>query len=189
MNRALRSLRCIKKIDEHPVSGRFGRSVWKGRYAPAGEANELLQATLKTLQDANDELDPVKALEEPVPKPPPRGAAQKVKTAVTLKRLRDLNRALLEFPKDFLLNPKLVKAVERRSMLLDKPENARIDWATAEELAFATILEDGIPIRLTGQDSIRRTYSQRHAVFYDARTNQGHTPLKKLPRRALRLRC
>ena len=171
-----------KKIDEHPRV----RQIWAERLEKedalqANEADALLQEKLKTLQEASDQLDPQTALVEPVPKPPPRGAAQKVKTAVTLKRLRELNKALLEFPKDFLLNPKLVRAVERRSTLLDKPENAKIDWAAAEELAFATILEDGIPIRLTGQDSIRGTFSQRHAVFYDARTNQGHTPLQKLP--------
>jgi len=171
-----------KKIDEHPrVMRIWAERLEKEGTLEPGKAAELLQADLKTLQDANDQLDPVSALEEPVPQPPPRGAAQKVKTSVTLKRLRELNRALLEFPKDFLLNPKLVKAVERRSALLDKPEDAKIDWAAAEELAFATILEDGIPIRLTGQDSIRGTFSQRHAVFYDARTNQGHTPLQKIP--------
>ena len=171
-----------KKIDEHPRV----RQIWAERLERdgvirAGEADELIQAQLKTLQEANDRLDPESALVEPVPTPPPRGAAQKVKTAVTLKRLRELNKALLEFPKDFLLNPKLVKAVERRLTLLDKPENAKIDWAAAEELAFASILEDGIPIRLTGQDSIRGTFSQRHAVFYDARTNEAHTPLQKIP--------
>jgi 2-oxoglutarate dehydrogenase E1 component len=171
-----------KKIDEHPRV----RQIWAERLEKEGtiqpdEADQLLQADLKTLQEANDQLDAEAALSEPVPKAPPRGAAQKVKTAVTIKRLRDLNRALLEFPKDFLLNSKLVKAVERRSTLLDKPENAKIDWATAEELAFATILEDGIPIRLTGQDTIRGTFSQRHAVFYDARTNQPYTPLQKIP--------
>ncbi len=171
-----------RKIDEHPRI----RQIWAERLAKEGalpltDADELLKAELQTLQESSDQLDPNAALVEPVPTPPPRGAAQKVKTAVTLKRLRELNKALLEFPKDFMLNPKLVKAVERRLTLLDKTENARIDWAAAEELAFATILEDGIPIRLTGQDSIRGTFSQRHAVFYDARTNQGFTPLQKLP--------
>jgi 2-oxoglutarate dehydrogenase E1 component len=170
-----------RKIDEHPRV----RQIWAKRMEEEGllqqaEAEAQLQENLKALQEANDQLDVKVALVEPVPKPPPRGAAQKVKTAVTLKRLRELNKALLEFPRDFLLNPKLVKAVERRSTLLDKPENAKIDWATAEELAFASILEDGTPIRLTGQDSIRGTFSQRHAVFYDARTNQGYTPLQKL---------
>ena len=171
-----------KKIDQHPRV----RQIWAEELEKEGllqkrQADELLQANLKALQEANDQLDPETALVEPVPKPPPRGAAQKVRTAVTLKRLREMNKALLEFPRDFLLNPKLVKAVERRSTLLDKPENARIDWATAEELAFATILEDGTPIRLTGQDTIRGTFSQRHAVFYDARTNQAHIPLQRLP--------
>ncbi|MGZ9236024.1 MAG: thiamine pyrophosphate-dependent enzyme, partial [Anaerolineales bacterium] len=171
-----------RKIDDHPRV----RQIWADRLAKEGalqrdQAEELLQENLKTLQEANDQLDPEVALVEPVPKPPPRGAAQKVRTAVTLKRLKELNKALLQFPKDFLLNPKLVKAVERRSTLLDRPENARIDWAAAEELAFATILEDGIPIRLTGQDTIRGTFSQRHAAFYDARTNQPHVPLQKIP--------
>ena len=171
-----------RKIDDHPRV----RQIWAKRLEEEGgleqaEAEAQFQQELKALQEAHDQLDVKAALVEPVPKPPPRGAAQKVKTAVTLKRLRELNKILLEFPRDFLLNPKLVKAVERRSTLLDKPENAKIDWATAEELAFATILEDRIPIRLTGQDSIRGTFSQRHAVFYDARTNQGHIPLQKLP--------
>jgi 2-oxoglutarate dehydrogenase E1 component len=171
-----------RKIDEHPRV----RQLWAERLEKEGliqksEADAMLQGNLKTLQEANDQLDPEVALVEPVPKPPPRGAAQKVKTAATLKRLKELNKALLEFPKDFLLNPKLVKAAERRSTLLDKPENAKIDWATAEELAFATILEDAIPIRLTGQDTIRGTFSQRHAIFYDAQTNQTHVPLQKLP--------
>jgi 2-oxoglutarate dehydrogenase E1 component len=171
-----------RKIDEHPRV----RQIWAERLEKEGqlqksEAEELLQTDLNKLQAANDQLDPEAALVEPVPKPPPHGAAQKVKTAVALKRLKELNKALLEFPKGFLLNSKLVKAVERRSTLLDKPENAKIDWATAEELAFATILEDGIPIRLTGQDTIRGTFSQRHATFYDARTNQGYTPLQNFP--------
>ncbi len=171
-----------KKIDEHPrVREIWAQQLEREGVLQPGEDDNLLQENLNALQEANDQLDPETALVEPVPKPPPRGAAQKVKTAATIKRLKELNKALLEFPKDFLLNPKLVKAVERRSTLLDKPDGARIDWATAEELAFATILEDGVPIRLTGQDSIRGTFSQRHAVFYDVRTNQGHTPLQTFP--------
>jgi 2-oxoglutarate dehydrogenase E1 component len=171
-----------RKIDEHPRV----RQIWAERLVQESkleqsEADALLHEHLNVLQQATDELDPEAALVEPVPTPPPRGAAQKARTAVSLKRLRELNRALLEFPKEFMLNPKLVKAVERRSTLLDKADDARIDWATAEELAFASILEDGVPIRLTGQDSIRGTFSQRHAVFYDAQTNEPYTPLQKIP--------
>ena len=145
------------------------------------QADELLQRMLKNLQEANDQLDAEKALVEPVPQPPPRGAAQKVKTAVPLKQLKELNQALMKFPEGFQLNPKLTKAVERRGALLDKAESAKVDWATAEELAFASILEAGIPIRLTGQDSIRGTFSQRHAAFYDAKTNVAYIPLQGIP--------
>ena len=56
-----------------------------------------------------------------------------------------------------------------------------MDWATAEDIAFASILQDGIAIRLTGQDTARGTFSQRHAVFYDAQTNKAFIPLQALP--------
>jgi len=171
-----------RKIDKHPrVRQIWARQLEQEGTIQASETDELLKANLKILQEANDHLDPEADLCESMPKPPPRGAEQKIETTIPLRRLRELNQALMEFPKDFLLNSKLVKAVGRRSRLLDKPEEAKIDWATAENLAFASILEEGIPIRLTGQDSIRGTFSQRHAVFYDTRTNQGYTPLQAFP--------
>ncbi len=165
-------------IDNHPTV----RQLWASRLEAAGNIDEsqpeaLLQDSLKELQNINEQLDAEKELDEPVPQPPPRGAAQKVKTVVSLKQLKELNEALLQFPDDFHLNPKLEKSVERRRKLMDKSSNA-IDWATAEELAFASILQDGIPIRLTGEDSARGTFSQRHAVFYDAQSSAPHIPLQ-----------
>jgi 2-oxoglutarate dehydrogenase E1 component len=56
-----------------------------------------------------------------------------------------------------------------------------VDWATAEELAFATVLQDGISVRLTGQDSERGTFSQRHAVFFDVENSRTHIPLQAFP--------
>ncbi|HEX6268899.1 MAG TPA: 2-oxoglutarate dehydrogenase E1 component [Anaerolineales bacterium] len=171
-----------RKIDEHPrVRHAWAERLEKQGLIDQGRAEELLQGFLKNLQEANEQLDAEKALVEPVPQPPPRGAAQKVKTAAPLKRLKDLDRALLDFPEDFHLNPKLEKAVERRRALLDESSNRKIDWAAAEELAFATILEDGIPIRLTGQDTERGTFSQRHAVFFDVETNRAYVPLQSFP--------
>src|SRR5690606_1900251 len=67
-----------------------------------------------------------------------------------------------------------------RESLRDADARA-IDWATAEELAFASILADGTPIRMSGQDTVRGTFSQRHAVFYDAETDELFTPLSALP--------
>jgi 2-oxoglutarate dehydrogenase E1 component len=162
-----------RAIDKQPTV----RQLWASRLDAEERAEEMLQERLSELQAVNERLDAEKELDEPVPQPPPHGAAQKVKTSVPLKRLKELNQSLLEFPEDFHLNPKLKKSVERRRQLLDKSSN-HIDWATAEELAFASILQDGIPIRLTGEDSARGTYSQRHAVFYDVETNRTHIPLQ-----------
>jgi 2-oxoglutarate dehydrogenase E1 component len=75
---------------------------------------------------------------------------------------------------------RLESTIRARRDTLDK-ETPSIDWATAEELAFATILEDGTPIRLTGQDSERGTFSQRHAVLHDSKTGTKFVPLQQLP--------
>jgi 2-oxoglutarate dehydrogenase E1 component len=171
-----------QKVDKHPTLRQLWASALEAKgQLEAGKADTLFQAELKSLQEVNDRLDAEGSLKEPVPQPPPRGAAQKVKTAVSLQHLKELNQALLQFPDGFHLNPKLEKAVERRRKLLDKANEATIDWASAEELAFASILEEGISIRLTGEDTIRGTFSQRHASFYDAETNQNYTPLQNIP--------
>ena len=167
-----------RKIDKHSTV----RKIWaskleKENLLNQGVAEEMLQGFLKNLQEASEQLDAEKALVEPLPQPPPRGAAQKVKTAVTQKRLKDLNQSLLKFPEGFQLNSKLAKNIEKRKTLFNDSQ-AKIDWSTAEELAFASIIEDGIAIRLTGQDSARGTFSQRHAVFYDSETGKQHIALQ-----------
>lgn len=171
-----------QKVDQHPTVRQLWASALEAKgQLEAGIAEELFQSRLKSLQDVNDKLDAEGALKEPLPKPPPRGAAQKTRTAVPFQRLKELNLALTQFPETFHLNPKLVKAVERRRKLFDSTEDGNIDWAAAEELAFASVLEEGIPIRLTGEDTMRGTFSQRHAVFYDVETNQRHIPMQVIP--------
>lgn len=170
-----------KKIDSHPtVRQLWANQLEKENLLNQKDAEEILQKHLTVLQQANAQLDAEKELVEPIPTPPPSGAAQKVKTAIPNKRLKELNQNLLLFPDSFHLNPKLVKAVEKRKALFESTQ-AKIDWAVAEELAFASILEDGIAIRLTGQDSARGTFSQRHAVFYDSETGTKHIPLQTIP--------
>jgi 2-oxoglutarate dehydrogenase E1 component len=170
-----------QKIDAHPtVRQLWAKRLEQDNVIPSGRAGELLQGFMNQLQQENEKLDAEKALIEPIPQPPPRGAAQKVKTGIPLKRVRELNQASLQFPKGFSLNNKLVKFVERRLDSISKSTD-KVDWATAEEIAFASILQDGIAIRLTGQDSGRGTFSQRHAIFYDAKTNKSHIPLQSMP--------
>jgi len=111
----------------------------------------------------------------PTPPPPARHLEQP-----DWDRLKALNAALLTFPPDFKLHPKLDRAMRRRRVAFDRPD-APIDWGHAESLAFAGLVTDGVPVRLTGQDSLRGTFSQRHLTFYDTRTGTPFTPLAALP--------
>jgi 2-oxoglutarate dehydrogenase E1 component len=100
-------------------------------------------------------------------------------TGVEAGRLIRANEALLTLPEGFTPNNKLQRLLQKNRGGLDK--NGKVDWAHAESLAFASLLEDGYPIRLTGQDSARGTFSQRHATLWDVETGDSYTPLQALP--------
>jgi 2-oxoglutarate dehydrogenase E1 component len=108
-----------------------------------------------------------------------RTPSPEVKTAVSIERLSSLNDELLRVPEGFTVHPKLVRLLERRRDALG-PDGG-VDWAHAESLAFASLLTEGTPIRLTGQDVERGTFSQRHMVLHDARTGQTICPIQSLP--------
>jgi 2-oxoglutarate dehydrogenase E1 component len=100
------------------------------------------------------------------------------KTAVPLKTLKEIGRKLTETPKDFEAHKTIARFLETRRKMIDSGEG--IDWSTAEALAFGAILLDGNPIRLSGQDSERGTFSQRHSVLYDQRDETRYIPLNNL---------
>ncbi|MBA2637845.1 MAG: multifunctional oxoglutarate decarboxylase/oxoglutarate dehydrogenase thiamine pyrophosphate-binding subunit/dihydrolipoyllysine-residue succinyltransferase subunit, partial [Solirubrobacterales bacterium] len=102
-----------------------------------------------------------------------------VRTAVGVDRLRSLNDELLAVPDGFVVHPKLVRQLDRRREALGA--EGGIDWSHAEALAFASLLTEGTPIRLTGQDTQRGTFSQRHLVLHDAKTGQTVCPIQTLP--------
>lgn len=108
-----------------------------------------------------------------------RSPSPEVQTAVSPERLGTLNDELLRVPDGFTVHPKLVKQLERRRQAVG-PDGG-IDWAHAESLAFASLLTEGVPIRLTGQDVERGTFSQRHMVLHDAKTGQTICPIQSLP--------
>jgi multifunctional 2-oxoglutarate metabolism enzyme len=118
-----------------------------------------------------------------------RSPSPDVETAVPAARLRGLGEELLKTPDGFTVHPKLVKQLERRREALSEERTtgegaspqARIDWAHGEALAFASLLTEGTPIRLTGQDTERGTFSQRHLVLHDAKTGQTVCPIQSLP--------
>jgi 2-oxoglutarate dehydrogenase E1 component len=107
----------------------------------------------------------------------PAATGAEVVTAVAADRLRALNEELLRVPDGFTVNPKLAKQLERRNGAL---EEGGIDWGQAEELAFASLLVEGIPVRLTGQDTERGTFSHRHLVLHDSENGQAYAPIQNL---------
>jgi len=100
---------------------------------------------------------------------------------VSVAHLREMNDALLTRPDGFVGHRKLDRGRERRKVVFDNLDERSVDWATAEELAYASILADGIPIRLTGEDVQRGTFSHRHAAFRDQDTGALDIPLQRLP--------
>jgi 2-oxoglutarate dehydrogenase E1 component len=106
------------------------------------------------------------------------GAGQEVVTAVPAETLTALNEQLLTWPSGFTVNPKLRKQLERRRSVMG-PEGG-IDWAHAEALSLASLLVEGVPVRLTGQDTERGTFSQRHLVLHDAQTGERFAPIQRL---------
>jgi len=133
------------------------------------------------MQQELDSLQPEEDLPEPQLEAPPPGAAKQVDTAAPVERLRQLHQVLSRAPDGFNLNSKLKRLLERRRPAMDNLDEPGIDWATAEQLALASILEDGTPIRFTGEDTVRGTFSQRHAVWHDVKTGETFTPLQKMP--------
>ena len=99
-------------------------------------------------------------------------------TAVSAPLLTTLNEQLLQVPAGFTIIPKLQKQLERRRPALAE---GQIEWAHAEALAFASLVSEGTAIRLTGQDTERGTFSQRHLVLHDATDGRRYAPIQNLP--------
>ncbi|HYY03716.1 MAG TPA: 2-oxoglutarate dehydrogenase E1 component [Gaiellaceae bacterium] len=165
------------QIGQHPTV----REEFAGRLASEGvvtadEAEGFVGEVTAELRAAHEALK--SSLAAPTP-PEERIPAYRgeVVTAVAADRLRALNEELLRAPEGFAVHPKLRSQLERR---LQTVEQGGIDWGQAEALAFASLLVEGIAIRLTGQDTERGTFSHRHAVLHDVHTGETYTPLQHL---------
>jgi 2-oxoglutarate dehydrogenase E1 component len=171
-----------KVIDAHPsVRELYARALIELGIVTGEDADRLLREVQERMRAAHDEL---KASLGPGGRRRRegrigRGADAQVETAVSTDLLHELDEQLVAVPEGFTIHPKLVKPLERRRAALD--EEGGIDWAQAESLAFATLLLDGTPIRLTGQDTERGTFSHRHLVLHDYETGEKYAPIEHLP--------
>ncbi|HWJ44897.1 MAG TPA: 2-oxoglutarate dehydrogenase E1 component, partial [Gaiellaceae bacterium] len=166
------------QIAAHPtVREQFARRLVEEEAVSQEEADGYVAAVTSELKQAHE------ALKATFGTPPsgdgriPYSSGDSVVTAVAADRLNTLNEELLRVPERFTIHQKLKNQLDRR---LKTIESGGIDWGQAEALAFGSLLVEGIPIRLTGQDSERGTFSHRHAVLHDVNTGETHTPLQHL---------
>jgi 2-oxoglutarate dehydrogenase E1 component len=166
-------------IKEHPtVREIFAAQLIEEGLLSADDASARTTAAQERLSNAHQNVKASAAHAPQVSRPPMDASPElEIKTAVSPDALESLNRQLLAVPDGFSVHPKLLRQMERRKIPLAERE---IDWAQAEELAFATLITGGIPVRLTGQDTERGTFSQRHLVFHDVRTGKSWAPIQHL---------
>jgi 2-oxoglutarate dehydrogenase E1 component len=101
-----------------------------------------------------------------------------VKTGVDMGRLRVLGKAITTYPTDWHLHPRVLAIMQAREKMVNG--DLALDWGCAENLAYASLIQEGYPIRLTGQDSGRGTFFHRHAVLHDQTTGRIYAPLQHL---------
>jgi 2-oxoglutarate dehydrogenase E1 component len=174
-------------IKKHPsVRELFARQLVDQGVVTEQESTEMTDEVWAVLADSHQQLKERIAAAKDVEHATgeyqlDRTPSPEVKTAVAEDRLTVLNEELLTVPDGFTVHPKLVKQLEQRREALADPTEPAIVWAHAEALAFASLLTEGIPIRLTGQDTERGTFSQRHLVLHDPKTGQEHCAMQHLP--------
>ncbi len=138
--------------------------------ADADAAYQRLTAVQQAVKSGQRADEPQRITRESAPEPA---------TAVAGDVLKRLNAELLAVPNGFVVHPKLLKQLERRRDSLTSKDG--IEWAHAEALALASLLVEGTPIRLTGQDTERGTFSQRHLVLHDIQNGNRYAPIQHLP--------
>ncbi|HLS20682.1 MAG TPA: 2-oxoglutarate dehydrogenase E1 component [Bacillota bacterium] len=170
-----------KAIDEHPTVV----EVYAERLLNDGvideqtlpSLQEKVESDLRAIYDSMKEADLPSA--ETLEMPIELGSdLDEIDTAIPFETLKSLHDGLLERPEGFNQFRRLSRVFKRREKMLDEGQKA--DWGAAEALAYASIVADGTPIRLTGQDSERGTFAHRHLVLYDEETNEKYCPIHGL---------
>ncbi|SDX48582.1 2-oxoglutarate dehydrogenase E1 component [Salimicrobium album] len=170
--------RLYSEIDEHPtIANVYGENLLNQGVIQDGELDEYKEKATSNLRDIYNSMKEEETYEPDV-QGRPQGverSLEEFETVVDLDRLKTLNKQMLERPEGFNGFKKLEKILNKRENMLE--EGNKVDWATAEALAFASILEEGQPIRVTGQDTERGTFAHRHMVLHDVETGETYCPL------------
>lgn len=174
-----------KKIDEHPSVQEIYKDILIRKGVVSAEEVDKFEKQIRSemddaykiaqKEDLKFEPDvPLAIPQEVIDKAQPRAGG----TAVDMSLLRQVVDALTDFPGGFKVHPKLAPQFKKRKKMLY--EENKIDWAFAESLAFGTLLCEGTSVRLSGQDSTRGTFSQRHLALVDLSTGEEYLPLNNI---------
>ncbi|PTH24023.1 2-oxoglutarate dehydrogenase E1 component [Staphylococcus arlettae] len=168
--------------DHDPVDILYGNQLVEEGIISKDQMNNIFDEVQKTLRDAHDKIDKNDKMDNPDMQKPEslQQPLQGDDRQFTFEQLQEINDAMLSYPSDFTVLKKLNKVLEKRKEPFNS-EDGLVDWAQAEQLAFATITQDGKPVRLTGQDSERGTFSHRHAVLHDSENGNTFIPLNHVP--------
>ncbi|MEJ7578150.1 MAG: multifunctional oxoglutarate decarboxylase/oxoglutarate dehydrogenase thiamine pyrophosphate-binding subunit/dihydrolipoyllysine-residue succinyltransferase subunit [Pyrinomonadaceae bacterium] len=164
------------------VRAKYAGQLLREGVITESEAQELIEERVRRYERAQA------AAKETVAKKPKRteltapiededGSAV-VETPVSAEVVREIGERIARVPEGFHVNPKMVSQLARRAKMGEG--SAPMDWAFAEAVAFGSLVREGTHVRLSGQDSGRGTFSQRHAVLYDTQTGQAWTPLSEI---------
>ena len=169
-----------QKIATHPtVREQLASQLDREGVVPLATAETMLRTAIGRLQEARSIARQAMAESGAVAGSSAEPSTRPVAAGVPEATLTALNQAMAQLPEGFSLHSRLDRPWQRRIEGLTL--EGTIDWGHAEALAFASILADGTPIRLSGQDSERGTYSHRHAVVHNPSTGARHNPLQALP--------
>ncbi|TDL34858.1 2-oxoglutarate dehydrogenase E1 component [Jeotgalibacillus sp. S-D1] len=159
------------------VRALYEKQLVKEEVLSTEEANSMRESNQELLQKAYDSVPKSEKDPDTIMDPPKKviSPLNDITTSVELNRLMKMNEDLLTWPKEFNVFKKLEKILKRRLEPFTK--EGKIDWAHAETLAFGAILQDGVPIRLSGQDSQRGTFAHRHLVLHDEQSGEEITTL------------
>ncbi|SFL69383.1 multifunctional oxoglutarate decarboxylase/oxoglutarate dehydrogenase thiamine pyrophosphate-binding subunit/dihydrolipoyllysine-residue succinyltransferase subunit [Geodermatophilus ruber] len=160
--------RSVRKLYTEALIGRGDITLAEAEEALKDYRGQLERAFAET-HDAQETSTPEPVMDQPQEAP--------VATAISTEVLKAIGDAHVSLPQDFTVHPKLQRMLERRAAMVSE---GGVDWAMGELLAFGSLLMQGVPVRLAGQDSRRGTFVQRHSVLIDRETGAEYTPLAHL---------
>ncbi|MFC7387525.1 multifunctional oxoglutarate decarboxylase/oxoglutarate dehydrogenase thiamine pyrophosphate-binding subunit/dihydrolipoyllysine-residue succinyltransferase subunit [Sphaerisporangium rhizosphaerae] len=166
--------RSIRKLYTEALIGRGDITVEEAEQALRDYQEQLERAFTETREAGRKPLEPG-AVVKPAPDEVVPWSHDDTPTGISEETIKRVVETQLTLPEGFTVHPRLAPVLQRRGQMVT--EDA-IDWAMGETLAFGSLLIDGHPVRLVGQDSRRGTFGQRHAVLVDRVTGEDHTPLK-----------